>query len=90
MMVIPCASPGPGALDQLTQTIQVLQQFQRLLPFDATLSDVANVLACLSADFSEDTLLEDAIQSLVGERLSLQLDQRRSASRRVEKVQVTA
>lgn len=86
-MVLPCAAPG--ALDQLTQTIQVLQQFQRLLPFDATLADVADVLACLSANYSEEMLLEDAIQSLVSEHLSLQLD-RRLAARRVKKVQVAA
>jgi hypothetical protein len=66
----------PSTLDRLTHTIQVLQQLQRLLPIEATLSDVADVLACIEAEFGSETLLEDVIQSFVGEHLALQIAQR--------------
>jgi hypothetical protein len=66
----------PSTLDQLTHTIQVLQQLQRLLTVSATLSDVADLLACVEAEFGEETLLEDVIQHFVGEHIAVQLAQR--------------
>ena len=66
----------PGTLDQLTHTIQVLQQLQRLLTVSATLSDVADLLACVEAECGEETLLEDVIQHFVGEHIAVQLAQR--------------
>ena len=72
----------PGMLDQSTHTIQVLQQLQRLLPIEATLSDVADLLACIEANYGSDVLLEDVIQSLVCEHLELQLAQRGTPRRR--------
>ena len=66
----------PGALDQLTHTIQGLQQLQRLLPIKATLSDVADLLASLQANNGSDVLLEDVIQHLVSEHIAAQIAQR--------------
>jgi hypothetical protein len=56
--------------------IQVLQQLQRLLTIEATLADVADLLACVEAEYGDEILLEDVIQSLVGEHLAAQLAQR--------------
>ncbi|HEX7737212.1 MAG TPA: hypothetical protein VF458_20370 [Ktedonobacteraceae bacterium] len=66
----------PGTQDRLKHTIQVLQQLQRLLTVSATLSDVADVLACVEAEFGSEVLLEDVIQRLVGEHLAVQIAQR--------------
>lgn len=63
----------PSILDQLTHTISVLQQLQRLLPISATLEDVADILACIEAEYGSETLLENVIQSLVGEHIAMQL-----------------
>lgn len=80
----------PSALDRLTHTIQVLQQLQRLLTVSATLSDVADVLACIEAEFGTECLLEDIIQSLVGEHLALQLAQRPPRQRNQAELKVAA
>jgi hypothetical protein len=66
----------PSTLDQLKQTIQVLQQLQRLLPLSATLSDVTDLLTSIEARFGAACLLEDTIQNLVAEHLTIQLVQR--------------
>lgn len=66
----------PSTLDRLTHTIQVLQQLQRLLTISATLADVADLLACVEAEFGAECRLEDVIQHLIGEHLTLQLMQR--------------
>lgn len=79
----------PSTLDQLTHTIQVLQQLQRLLTVSATLSDVAALLAGIEAEFGTECLLEDAIQSLVGEHIALQLAQRGTVCR-CKQVEVAA
>ncbi len=71
----------PSTLDRLTHTIQVLQQLQRLLTVSATLSDVADLLACVEAECGEETLLEDVIQHFVGEHLAVQIAQRGTARR---------
>lgn len=71
----------PSTLDRLTHTIQVLQQFQRLLTISATLSDVADLLACVEAECGSDVLLEDVIQRFVGEHLAVQIAQRGMARR---------
>lgn len=65
-----------GTLDRLTNTISVLQQLQRLLTISATLSDVADVLACIEVEFGTECRLEDVIQRLVSEHLTLQLARR--------------
>jgi hypothetical protein len=65
-----------STLDRLKHTIQVLQQLQRLLPIEATLADVADLLACIEAEFGAEVLLEDVIQHLVGEHLTAQIAQR--------------
>lgn len=75
----------PDTLDRLKHTIQVLQQLQRLLPITATLSDVADVLACVEAEFGAECCLEDVIQHLVGEHLGVQLAQRGRARCRVSR-----
>jgi hypothetical protein len=80
----------PGALDQLTHTIQVLQQLQRLLPIEATLSDVADLLASLQANNGSDVLLEDVIQHLVGEHIAAQIAPRRALRRRDQMKQEVA
>lgn len=69
----------PGTLDQLTHTIQVLQQLQRLLPIEATLSDVADLLICVETEFGPDALLEDVIQHFVGKHLAAQLELKATA-----------
>ncbi len=66
----------PTTLDRLTHMIQVLQQLQRLFPVSATLSDVADVLACIEACYGSEVLLEAVIQHLVGEHLAVQYAQR--------------
>jgi hypothetical protein len=71
MMVLPSNN-----LDQLSHTIQVLQQLQRLLTISATLADVADLLACVEAEFGAECSLEQVIQRLVGEHLAAQLAQR--------------
>ena len=71
----------PGTLDRCTHTIQVLQQLQRLLPIEATLEDVADILACVGAEFGEETQLEVVIQALVGEHLAVQMAQRSTPRR---------
>lgn len=68
-----------NTLGRLTHTIQVLQQLQRLLTVSATLADVADLLACVEAEYGAEIRLEDIIQHLEGEHLALQLDQRRAA-----------
>ncbi len=65
-----------NTLDGLTRTIQVLQQLQRLLPISATLADVAELLACIQAEYGAGMLLEDVIQLRVGEHLKMQFIQR--------------
>ncbi len=82
MMVI------PGTLDRFAVTIRVLQQLQRLLPQSATLSDVADILACVETEFDAETRLEDVIQSLVGEHLAAQIAQRGPARRTPQVEQV--
>lgn len=72
----------PSTLDRLILTIQVLQQLQRLLTVSATLSDVADVLACVEAECGAECLLEDVIQRLVGEHIELQLARREMACQR--------
>jgi hypothetical protein len=57
--------------ERLKNTIQVLQQLQRLLSISATLSDVTDLLACVEAEYGSEILLEDVIQSLVGEHLAV-------------------
>ncbi|MEO9030499.1 MAG: hypothetical protein ABI413_16965 [Ktedonobacteraceae bacterium] len=79
------------SLDGLTDLIQMLQQLQQVLPLDATLADVADLLAeapantdeermlaSVEAVYNAECLLEDAIQALVGVHLAVQL-QRRTA-----------
>lgn len=63
-------------LDQLSHTIQVLQQLQRLLTISATLADVADLLACVEAEFGTECPLESVIQRLVGEHLAAQMARR--------------
>jgi hypothetical protein len=75
-------------LDRLKHTIQVLQQLQRLLPMDATLEDVADVLACVEAAYGAECLLEDVIQRLVGEHITMQLTQKTVARRKHQIVNV--
>ena len=70
-----------GTLDQLTSLIQVLQQIQRLLPGEATLSDVAVLLAGIEAEYGEKASLEDVIQRLVGMHLAMQVARRGVARR---------
>lgn len=65
-----------NSMDRLTQTIQVLQQLQRLLPIDATLEDVADLLACVEAQYGSECLLENVIQGFVGEHIAVQMKQR--------------
>lgn len=65
-----------NTLDQLSHTIQVLQQLQRLLTISATLADVADFLACVEAEFGAECPLENVIQRLVGEHLATQVGQR--------------
>ena len=74
-----------GTLDHLTHTIQVLQQLQRLLPIEATLSDVADLLAGIEATYGSAVLLEDVIQKLVAEHIVTQLALR--LSQRTHQVQ---
>ncbi len=74
-----------GTLDHLTHTIQVLQQLQRLLPIEATLSDVADLLAGIEATYGSAVLLEDVIQKLVAEHIVTQLALR--PSQRTHQVQ---
>jgi hypothetical protein len=69
----------PGTLDQVRHLIQVLQQLQRLLPIEATLSDVAALLTSIEAEYGEKALLEDVIQQLVGTHLAMQVAQRGAA-----------
>jgi hypothetical protein len=72
------------AVDQLHHLncqIQALQQIQRLLTTEATLADVSNLLACVEADYGAECLLEDVIQRLVGEHLTLQMERREIARR---------
>lgn len=73
-------------MDQLTTMIRVLQQLQRLLPISATLTDVADLLACVEASYGSDVLLEDVIQHLVAEHIAVQLAQR--PSQRVHQVEL--
>jgi hypothetical protein len=80
----------PSTLDRLTHTIQVLQQLQRLLTVSATLADVADVLACIEAEFGAECLLEDVIQSLVGEHIALQLARRPPCQSNQVKLEVAA
>jgi hypothetical protein len=61
-------------LHRLICQIQVLQQFQRLLTTEATLADVSHLLACVEANYSAESPLEDVIQHLVGEHLALQIE----------------
>lgn len=68
-------------LDQLSHTIQVLQQLQRLLTISATLADVADLLACVEAEFGAECSLERIIQQLVGEHLAAQMARRESGQR---------
>lgn len=76
MMVIP-----NNSMDRLTQTIQVLQQLQRLLPTNATLEDVADLLACVEAQYGSECLLENVIQGFVGEHIAMQLTLRGAVRR---------
>jgi hypothetical protein len=71
----------PGTLDRLSHTIHVLQQLQRLLTISATLEDVADLLACIEAEYGSECLLENVIQHLEGEHLAIQLAQRKAARR---------
>lgn len=71
----------PNSMDRLIQTIQVLQQLQRLLPISATLEDLSDLLACVEVEYGSEILLEHVIQSLVGQHLAAQLELR-SAVRR--------
>lgn len=82
MMVLSNNTSTMDTLNRLSHTIQVLQQLQRLLPMDATLEDVADVLACVEAQYGAGCLLEDAIQGFVGEHIATQLKQR--STRRME------
>lgn len=80
----------PGMLDQLAQTIGVLQQVQRLLPVSATLAEVlacvetdgTEVLICIEAEYGPEMLLEDVIQHLCGRHLAPQVAQRLSMRQR--------
>ena len=71
----------PSTVDRLSHTIHVLQQLQRLLPMEATLADVADLLACVEARYGSECLLEDVIQGFVGEHLIAQMDLRAAARR---------
>jgi len=77
-------------MDRLTTMIRVLQQLQRLLPPTATLSDVADLLACIEAEFGTECLLEDVIQRLVGEHLAAQIAQRGPGRRDQVRLEVAA
>ncbi len=74
------------AMMGLAHTIGVLQQLQRLLPVDARLLDVDELLACVEAEHGDDALLENVIQALVGEHLSMQIEQREARRTRLEVV----
>ena len=74
MMVLSRSTVDP--LRHLSYQIQVLQQFQRLLTTEATLADVSQLLACVEKNYGAESLLEDVIQSLVGEHLALQIERR--------------
>ncbi|MGH2505846.1 MAG: hypothetical protein ACRDHZ_00265 [Ktedonobacteraceae bacterium] len=67
--------------DRLTQTIQVLQQLQRLLPTSATLEDVADLLACVEIQYGAECPLENVIQGFVREHIAMQMEQRAAARR---------
>lgn len=70
-----------NTVDQLSYQIQVLQQLQRLLTTEATLADVTALLASVEANYGAECLLEDVIQRLVTEHLTLQIEQRNSTCR---------
>ena len=77
-------------MDRLATMIRVLQQIQRLFLPTATLSDVADLLACIEAECGADILLEDVIQHLVGEHLAVQIAQRTPRRMHQMKLEVAA
>jgi hypothetical protein len=84
MVVLPTSNPDTDRLTQLAQAIRRLQQVQRGLPNSTTMADIADLLAGDAATYGgAEMLLEDTIQKLVGEHLTLQLEMR-SADRRTK------
>jgi hypothetical protein len=68
-------------LHRLNCQIHALQQFQLLLTTRATLADVSHILAGVEAHYGAESLLEDVIQQLVGEHLTLQVECRKTMDR---------
>lgn len=79
-----------GTQDRLVHTINVLQQLQRLMPASATLEDVDDLLACIEAQYGAEILLEDIIQSLVGEHLAAQIASRQPYQYQFKHTEVAA
>ena len=69
----------PVYQSDLTRTIGVLQQLQRLVttPGEASLADVIQVVREMQHQYGEDSQLEQVIQALVGQHLGQQIAARR-------------
>ena len=70
---------APVYQSDLTKTIGVLQQLQRLVaaPDEASLADVIQVVRDMQRQYGEDCQLEHVIQLLVGRHLGQQIAARR-------------
>jgi hypothetical protein len=73
------SSFAPVYSSDLTRTIGVLQELQRLVaaPGEASLADVVQVVRDMQYQYGEDSQLEHVIQLLVGRHLGQQIAARR-------------
>ena len=69
------SSFAPAYQSDLTKTIGVLQQLQKLVaaPGTASLADVIQVVRDMQHQYGEDSQLEQVIQLLVGKHLGQQI-----------------
>ena len=91
MIVLPYEQPYttiPAYADDLSRTIGALQQLQVLMASwqNPTLADVARLVLSMQQDFGSSELLENVIQTLVGQHLTSQVARRMSRQTRQEVV----